>query len=301
MNKQCELSIVIATRNRATLLRRLLDRITEQKNSPQFEVIIANNGSTDNTSKVIHNFKRLLDIKEVPVSQPGKSRAINAALELVTSELIVFTDDDVLPSTDWLERIYAASCMYPECDIFGGRIDVDLTIIPSWIQKSYNLMGVLTSAHNLGDSDTFYAYGKYPYGPNMAIRRRLLHSLKSPYPVQLGPGTDFPVGDEAAFFLQFSPPNAKDRIYVATAKVFHEAEQQQLSFLGALQRCLISGQGSGKLQLPGMKETPNNYNSTYKLIIMRLATCKSLRELVCIIVRYIGFYQSSFRIRNSKT
>ncbi len=57
----------------------------------------------------------------------------------------------------------------------------------------------------------------------MALGVTLLTGHEAPYPVHLGPGTDCPVGDESVF-VKFSPPAARDRIFVPSARVFRESK-----------------------------------------------------------------------------
>jgi len=128
----------------------------------------------------------------------------------------------------------------------------------------------------------------------MAIRRRLLVGIDNPYPEHLGPGTDHPVGDESVFFLQFSPPGAKDRIYVAAARVFHEIEPENVAFYSALRRCFVAGRGHGQLRMPALSKTDGARPSIPRLILARLGTCGSVRELACISVRYIGYLSGSY-------
>ncbi|MFO7665570.1 MAG: glycosyltransferase family A protein [Desulfobacterales bacterium] len=291
MNTQTDISIALATRNRAASLARLFDGLAAQANAPPFEVIIGDNGSSDDTIDVIERVRDRLQIRYVYEERPGKSRALNNALKLAQSELIVFTDDDVQPYPNWIAQLYAASIIYSDCNVFGGQIEVNLEAVPRWIKRSHNLMALLTATHRYGDSDTRYSYGQYPFGPNMAIRHHLLTGLDSPYPEHLGPGTRMLVGDEHTFLSQFSPPNATDRIFVANARVMHEVESESVNFNGALNRCYLAGRTYGMLGIPYTAQDINSPVSTLTLILQRMRSCQSLRELICISARYIGYLQ----------
>ncbi len=296
MMTEIRISVLIATRNRSLSLARLINALSAQVDSPVFEVIVSDNGSSDDTHKVVKNARNRLQIHYVREERPGKSLALNAALKFARGELIIFTDDDVIPQPDWLSQLYSAAQRYPDVNIFGGQIDVNFEEVPSWIKRSFNLMGLLTSAHKHGDTDTPYKYGQYPFGPNMAIRRHLLTGHEDPYPVHLGPGTDCPVGDESVFFMKFSPPAARDRIFVPSARVFHEVEQENINFHSAIRRCYIAGRGQSCLRLPALSKSPEVHSSTFGLILARTSSCKSFRELICISARYIGFLVGSSKL-----
>lgn len=296
MKTTVKLSVVVATRNRSASLARLFAGLIGQIGAPPFEVIIGDNGCNDDTADVIKQAQTKLTIRCVREERPGKSRALNAALKLARGELIIFTDDDVVPQPDWLAQLNLAASRYPDANIFGGLIDINLEEVPRWITRSHNLMELLTSAHRYSNSDILYTYGNYPFGPNMAIRRHLLTGLKAPYPEHLGPGTKYPVGDENAFFLQFSSPGAQDRIFISAAKVFHHVESENMTLRNILRRCYIAGRGYEQIRWPASAQNPAVRTSTLGLIISRLGSCRSFHELACISVRYIGYLIGSFKL-----
>lgn len=285
-------SVVVATRNRSSNLRRLLGGLVQQTAPPAFEVVVADNGSFDDTPTVIDSFRSALALHSVHAPEPGKGRALNAALALAQGEIIVFTDDDVMPEPDWLFEIHRAANDFPTHNIFGGRIEVDSAAVPGWIGRSFNLMGLLTSAHDKGGSPVTYGYAEYPFGPNMAVRRKLLADDVRLYPEDMGPGTEQPVGDETGFFLQISPPEAQDRLFVPSARVLHEVEPENVAFGKALKRCYQAGIASGRLRLPVVSKgaiSNDQALSTSAVILQRLRSTRSAQELACIISRYLGY------------
>jgi glycosyltransferase involved in cell wall biosynthesis len=288
MCEKPQISVVVATRNRAQALERLLVGLQRQANAPAFEVVVADNGSLDDTPAVIGAFRSEFALNSVHVPKPGKGRALNAALALAQGEIIVFTDDDVMPEPDWLNRLYGSALANPDKDIFGGKIRVDETPVPNWIRQSFNLMGLLTARHDKGERDTVYPSGEYPLGPNMAIRRELLKSVPRRYPEDMGPGTGQPVGDEASFFMQFSPPEATDRLYIAGAVVTHEVEEENIKFPSALRRAWLAGRSRAWENMPS-DSSLTRIASAKQTILSRLQTCRSLRELACLTARYMGY------------
>lgn len=291
MTNEIQISVLVATRNRAGSLARLLDGLANQRGAPPFEVIVGDNGSSDNTEVVAQRAQSRLNIKYIYDDRPGKSRALNTALKQSQGDLIVFTDDDIQPDPNWLACLHDASIAYPDCNIFGGKILTDLNKVPKWISRSYNLTVLLTCKHDIGNTDIRYGFHEYPFGPNMAVRKRCLSALNNPYPEYLGPGNNYPVGDEAAFFLLFSPPDAKDRMFVASACVVHEIEDENILFISAAKRCYLAGRTSGMLGFPIVSSHESKQTSTLSLILARLKTCRSFRELFCTSLRYLGYLQ----------
>lgn len=294
------ISIVLATRNRAPSLARLLDGLANQVDAPSFEVIVADNGSSDETPKVVEQAGKKLNVRYLREERPGKGRALNAALWEAQGELIVFTDDDVQPFPDWLFQMHKAAQEYPEYIAFGGRIVVDIERVPRWIRDSYTLMGPLTSAHDNGPAPVPYAYGAYPYGPNMAIRRNTLKKVVNPFAETIGPGTPQSVGDESFFWKHFSPASARDRLYVPLAAVFHEVESNNMAFFHAVRRCFLLGRCHAWLGLPAAAQEPNVNNCLAVLIKERIKKCRSLREFLCVSVRFMGFQWGKIELNKGK-
>ena len=169
-------SVVIATRNRSVLLGRTLDALAAQRwPRDRMEVIVADNGSTDDTRAVVAAAAAVLPVRYLFVPEPGKSVAVNAALGLTRGDLIAFTDDDVQPEEDWLAALTRA-VEETGADFIAGRI-LPLWEIepPSWMSPS--LYGVLAVPDN-GDTRLPIAKDRpsqvMPIGANMAVRADVL-------------------------------------------------------------------------------------------------------------------------------
>ncbi len=119
-------TVVIPTRNRSSLLDRLLmclSLVTE----PELEVIVVDEGSEDDTPQVLaHHGGILPNLRAVRNDQPrGPSAARNQGLDLATSLWISWIDDDDLTSPDrfalQLRAIQRAGVRWA----FAGRVDID--------------------------------------------------------------------------------------------------------------------------------------------------------------------------------
>ncbi len=107
-----KISVVIAARNEAENIPRLLDSLLSQTySSENFEVVIVDDHSTDNTFQLIsqqqHSNIRVLPLE---ASMGGKKKAIEFAISQTTGALIVATDADCQLPPSWLETI-AAFCV----------------------------------------------------------------------------------------------------------------------------------------------------------------------------------------------
>ncbi|MEQ5843327.1 glycosyltransferase [Paraburkholderia acidicola] len=95
-------SVVICTYNRSDLLERCLDYLTYQSNQ-NFEVIVINGPSKDNTDIVITNYSG--KIKSANNSKRNLSISRNMGIELSDGDLIAFIDDDAIPFDDWIDTL----------------------------------------------------------------------------------------------------------------------------------------------------------------------------------------------------
>jgi cellulose synthase/poly-beta-1,6-N-acetylglucosamine synthase-like glycosyltransferase len=114
--KDTKLTIIVPVRNEQDNILNLLHDLNKQ-NYPfeNFEVIIANDGSTDDTENIILEFQelakyelKLLNILNENASSP-KKRAIQKSIEIASGELIITTDGDCRVLENWLvsiEEIY---------------------------------------------------------------------------------------------------------------------------------------------------------------------------------------------------
>jgi glycosyltransferase involved in cell wall biosynthesis len=101
-------SVAVSTYRRAHLLPRLI-RALKQQTLPHglFEVVIADNGSPDGTQRVLEELGResSVALRSVRVERNrGPAAGRNAAWRACRGEIVAFTDDDCVPTPEWLER-----------------------------------------------------------------------------------------------------------------------------------------------------------------------------------------------------
>lgn len=106
--KNPSISVVVATYNRGEALVTLLQALTHQTIPHQdYELIIVNDGSTDQTEALVERFKadRQVRITLLYQKNKGPAAARNTGIRQAAGEIIAFTDDDCIPDTNWLEVI----------------------------------------------------------------------------------------------------------------------------------------------------------------------------------------------------
>jgi peptidoglycan/xylan/chitin deacetylase (PgdA/CDA1 family)/GT2 family glycosyltransferase len=104
-----ELSIVIASYNRSELLRRCLDSLCGQTAGPSaFEVIVADDGSSDGTAAMVEGLETPFRLRLLKLDQGGQAAAQNAAIEVAEGDACLFLDDDMIASPELVAEHIAA-------------------------------------------------------------------------------------------------------------------------------------------------------------------------------------------------
>jgi glycogen synthase len=97
-------SVVINTYNRAAGLRKTLDALRYQTHS-NFEVVVVNGPSTDDTEQTLREFADSIRIASCPVRNLSKSR--NVGINAAAGDIVAFIDDDAIPEPAWLQQLVA--------------------------------------------------------------------------------------------------------------------------------------------------------------------------------------------------
>jgi glycosyltransferase involved in cell wall biosynthesis len=187
----CTISLVICTRNRASSLRGCLDALAAMDFNPRaWELIVVNNGSTDDTDEVLAAFAREVPFRATVIHEqrPGLSRARNAGVEAARAPIVAFTDDDCYVAPDFLTRIvdvFRAS----EYGYIGGRVLLhDPSDAPETIKEDQHAQEIAPYS--------CVAPG-FIHGANMAFRREVWEAIGGFDPL-FGAGARF-VADDVDF------------------------------------------------------------------------------------------------------
>jgi GT2 family glycosyltransferase len=115
-NTSLSATIVIPTYNGATRIGRCLECVLNQTTTRSYEVVVVDDGSTDQTASVARSYPGVRVISQV---NRGPAAARNRGAAEAHGEILVFTDDDCEPLPDWLERMLAPFDGMP--DIVGSK------------------------------------------------------------------------------------------------------------------------------------------------------------------------------------
>jgi len=123
-----DVSVVVCTYNRASWLAETLASLRAQEVPAgiSWEVLVADNGSTDDTADAVRRLRsRWPALHYLFEPTPGKSFALNTALQTARGRFVAFTDDDVLVDPHWLSEVQEA-LESTGAALIGGRV------LPLW-------------------------------------------------------------------------------------------------------------------------------------------------------------------------
>ena len=104
MNK-INTSIIIAVYNAQKRIERVIKALLEQNYDEPYEIILVDDGSTDNSSGIMRKYeKKHKNIKVIAQKNKGAAAARNTGIKSSKGQYIVLTDDDVLLEKDWLKK-----------------------------------------------------------------------------------------------------------------------------------------------------------------------------------------------------
>lgn len=175
---QSLVSVIIPTYNCCESLLETLKSLEAQQISDglRWEIVVVDNNSQDDTKRIVHEFakKSLVPCRYLFEPQQGRPHALNRAIEETSSELLAFTDDDVIADPSWIQSIVDTFEQH-DADLVGGKI---LPIWlngppPSWIPRTlYGNFGLLDYGKQMFSITDLYVG---LWGANQAVKRSAFH------------------------------------------------------------------------------------------------------------------------------
>ena len=183
-----DISVILATRNRAPQLRGALQRLAGQETGARFvyEVVVVDNGSTDDTRRVVETARGASPVPVRYVYEPtaGKSWALNAGMRAAQGRVFAFTDDDIEPLAGWLAALW--QCFEAGAMAVSGRV-LPLWVAPRpvWLNdQALRLLGLGCVDHGEAQRQSASGADCRWVGGNMALRREAAQRV-GPYDVRM--------------------------------------------------------------------------------------------------------------------
>lgn len=203
------ISLIIPVYNRPQEVEELLETLVRQTD-PDFEVVIAEDGSTDDSRGVAERYSERLHITYCTQPNGGPSSARNLGARNAKGDFFIFMDSDCLVPERYFETVNRR-VRKEKIEFFGGADSAAPDFSPLQKAVSYSMTSVFTTGGIRGRKKRI---GKYsPRSFNFGIDRRLFESV--------GGFTDMRIGEDIDFGFKVLETGAK-AVFLEDATVCHK-------------------------------------------------------------------------------
>lgn len=227
------ISICIPTYKRPDMLGKCLDAVTTQcTRGFTYSIVVVDNDAEQSASGTVRerSLSSAVDLIYAREDEPNISRARNKAVATARGEYIAFIDDDEVPESSWLLKLYEACETFSADGVLGPVLPHFAKPPPTWLAKS----GLC--ARSTFPTGTRLNSTKHLRTGNILLRRSLFDGLESPFDPRLGRS-----GGEDADFLGRMLKVGRSFVWCQEAPVYETVpiERQTLNY--HLRRGLLRG------------------------------------------------------------
>ena len=120
-----EATVVVATRDRVGFLRDCLGALARQSAAGRFDVVVVDNGSTDETPRVIADAAaRGESVRGIFVAEPNRGKARNAGIAAAAADVVIFCDDDTVAPSGFVDAHLRARRAHSRSVVSGPIVNV---------------------------------------------------------------------------------------------------------------------------------------------------------------------------------
>jgi glucosyl-dolichyl phosphate glucuronosyltransferase len=241
-SREPQFSIILCSRNRAQLLRTALESVLAvDYPRDRFELLLVDNGSTDETASLVAEFERRAEfqVRYIYEGAIGLSRARNRAIREARGQYLFFTDDDQVVDKAVLQEYERVLGQFP-CRVVQGAIELLFTEErPSWLHG--RLAGLLGETRALPEGT---AIGDL-YGGNLLVKRDVFEQFA-------GFHEDFGKGragfSEDTEFAERLRAAGERIVFAPTARIYHVIGPERATVRFVRKTSFEKGRAHGRLQ-----------------------------------------------------
>jgi glycosyltransferase involved in cell wall biosynthesis len=232
------LTVIIPTRNRAALLRDALASLSTQTLPvDQFEVLVVDNGSTDDTKNAAESAAKAgLPLRYLCASEPGLHSGRHAGLREARGEVLVYADDDIEALPSWLESV-ASAFAAPDVALVGGNnVPAFVEPPPAWLVRLWQrpasiggrALSVLSILELPGPRRELCPC--YVWGCNFSIRKQVLLAAGGFHPDSMPAELLHLRGDGESSVARFVAKQGLRCLFDPGASVRHKVTPDRMTF-----------------------------------------------------------------------
>jgi glycosyltransferase involved in cell wall biosynthesis len=223
-------SFITCTYNRAKQLPQTLRAVCEQDfPANDYEIVVVDNNSTDNTAEICAEFgakysdKQFRYLKE---ERQGFSFALNRGIREAKGEFLIFADDDETVNPDHLTRLDAHLKRYPQAELGASPVVPVYETTPQWM--SHFTQRLIGGYFHQGKEVKKLGFKNYP-GTGHTIIKRELYQRFGYYNTELGRKGNSLVGaEDKDMFLRLHRQHITC-YYFPDIPIYHHIPQSKLT------------------------------------------------------------------------
>jgi len=221
-------SVIVCTYNRADSLKDTINALKQQNVGAEisWEIIVVDNNSKDHTKQLVQEEQKSLPrLRYLFEKEQGLSYARNLGLSSANGNILLFTDDDVLPEPNWLASILEGMEKY-NADACGGYIaPIWETPPPNWLTDRF--YGFLAVRIDRTDDYQLTHPDQAPFGANMAFKKEIFQHVGN-FDTTRGRSANILAGGEDIEMFERVLSAHRPVFFLGSARVHHKVESFRL-------------------------------------------------------------------------
>ncbi len=217
------ISVILCTYNRDKYIYNVLKSVAENDYPhDQYEIVLVNNNSTDNTENECRRFQA--DYPDIRFryfleTNQGLSYARNCGIRNAQGDLLVYVDDDATVNPEYLKTYSDFFTHHPEAVAAGGPIlPVYETKEPEWM--THYTRQLITGKLFLGNNQREFPRGAFPGGGNACYRKSVFDTVGL-FNVELGRKGNSLIGAEEKDLFDKMTTHGMHFYYLPNAILYH--------------------------------------------------------------------------------
>ena len=191
-----KISVIIPTHNRAESLTQAIESLLAIKEEADFEIVVVDNNSTDNTKNVAESYSERFPgmFRYVFEKRTAFTRARSTGAQNASGDIFLYIDDDVILQPGSLYNIAKIFSTYPDAGIIAGKIMPRYEKNPpQWVvncQNSFNGLSLFMKGVGASADSNDFQEVTWAAGPMMAVRSDLYREVGGFPPDTIGVETN---------------------------------------------------------------------------------------------------------------
>jgi glycosyltransferase involved in cell wall biosynthesis len=211
----------------------MLDSLTTQQDAVGFEVIVVDNGSSDDTLGVARAFAEHLPLHYLREDRPGLHAGRHAGMRRARGPLLLFTDDDVRADVAWIASVRDAFADADVSLVTGQILPEFEETPPTWVSSlwqasaggrllpEYSLLDLGNRAHDIDP--------ELVWGCNFGVRRSLLEQVGGFHPDGMPRDLIRFRGDGESYVGASARALGRRAVYQPEARIHHWVSRERMT------------------------------------------------------------------------